>query len=269
MDNQPLVAICEHLVSSLCTKGTYIFREGDPVTMMLLIIRGKLESSTRCGRTGFFNLVTLKPGDFCGEELLAWALVPEPTNNLPPSTRTVKALVDVEAFALQAEDLKSVASQFRQLRSKKFQHAFRCSSLQWRTWAACFIQCAWRRYSSQFRRLRSKNTFRFYSQQWRTWAACFIQYAWRQYERRKMIMAARLIQAARRQYESNMATDSSMRKSFHSVRLNEVDYQDDSPPENSLTVKSIALTWKAPQNIEELPNLRKPDEPDFSVEPDD
>ncbi|KAG6384335.1 hypothetical protein SASPL_155859 [Salvia splendens] len=46
MDSQLLDAICERLVSSLSTQGTYIVREGDPVTEMLFIIRGTLESST-------------------------------------------------------------------------------------------------------------------------------------------------------------------------------------------------------------------------------
>ena len=120
MDDQLLDAICERLVSSLSTEGTYIVREGDLVTEMLFIIRGKLESSTTDGgRTGFFNSITLKPGDFCGEELLGWALVPKPTVNLPSSTRTVKAILEVEAFALRAEDLRFVASQFRRLHSRK------------------------------------------------------------------------------------------------------------------------------------------------------
>lgn len=147
MDDQLLDAICERLVSSLCTEGTYIVREGDPVTEMLFIIRGRLESSTtNGGRTGFFNSITLSPGDFCGEELLGWALHPKASLNLPSSTRTVRALVEVEAFALRAEDLKFVANQFRRLHSKKLQHTFRFYSHHWRTWAACFIQAAWRRY---------------------------------------------------------------------------------------------------------------------------
>ncbi|KAJ4816499.1 cyclic nucleotide-gated channel 6 [Rhynchospora pubera] len=147
MDDQLLNAICERLVSSLSTKGTYVVREGDPVTEMLFIIRGELESSTtNGGRTGFFNSTILKPGDFCGEELLGWALVSKSTINLPSSTRTVKALVEVEAFALRAEDLKFVANQFRRLHSKKLQHTFRFYSHHWRTWATCFIQAAWRRY---------------------------------------------------------------------------------------------------------------------------
>ncbi|KAJ8750987.1 hypothetical protein K2173_016168 [Erythroxylum novogranatense] len=150
MDDQLLDAICERVVSSLSTAGTYIVREGDPVTEMLFIIRGRLDSSTtNGGRTGFFNTITLKPGDFCGEELLAWALHPKSSLNLPSSTRTVKALNEVEAFALRAEDLKFVANQFRRLHSKKLQHTFRYHSHHWRTWAACFIQAAWRRHKKR------------------------------------------------------------------------------------------------------------------------
>ncbi|CAH1432660.1 unnamed protein product [Lactuca virosa] len=155
MDDQLLDAICERLVSSLSTEGAYIVREGDPVTEMFFIIRGRLESSTtNGGRTGFFNSIIMRPGDFCGEELLAWALHPKSTVNLPSSTRTVRSLTEVEAFALRAEDLKFVANQFRRLHSKKLQHTFRHYSHHWRTWAACFIQAAWRRYK---RRVMAKN----------------------------------------------------------------------------------------------------------------
>ncbi|KAI3462993.1 hypothetical protein Pfo_019656 [Paulownia fortunei] len=116
MDDQLLDAICERLI--------------------LFIIRGQLESSTtNGGRSGFFNSITLRPGDFCGEELLTWALVPNSSRNVPSSTRTVKTLTEVEAFALRAMTLN-----FKQL-----QHAFRYYSHQWRTWAACFIEAAWRR----------------------------------------------------------------------------------------------------------------------------
>ena len=150
MDDQLLDAICERLKSSLNTRDTYIFREGDPVSEMLFIVKGELESSTTDGgRTGFFNSITLRAGDFCGEELLTWALVPSSSLNLPLSTRTVKSLTEVEAFALQAEDLKYVASQFKRLHSKKLQHAFRYYSHQWRTWGTCYIQVAWRRYKKR------------------------------------------------------------------------------------------------------------------------
>ncbi|KAE8655749.1 putative cyclic nucleotide-gated ion channel 18 [Hibiscus syriacus] len=150
MDDQLLDAMCERLVSSLSTKGNYIVREGEPANEMLFIIRGQLESSTTGGgRTGFFNSITLRPGDFCGEELLTWALMPNSTLNLPLSTRTVRAVSEVEAFALQADDLQFFAHQFKRLQSKKLQHAFRYYSHQWRMWGATFVEAAWRRFKKR------------------------------------------------------------------------------------------------------------------------
>ncbi|KAH9626757.1 hypothetical protein KSS87_022071 [Heliosperma pusillum] len=147
MDERLLTAICERLKPSLYTEHTFILREGDPVDEMLFIIRGHLESETTDGgRSGFLNRSSLKEGAFCGDELLTWALDPRSGSNLPSSTRTVKALTEVEAFALEAEELKYVASQFRRLHSRQVQHTFRFYSQQWRTWAARFIQAAWRRH---------------------------------------------------------------------------------------------------------------------------
>lgn len=147
MDERMLDAICERLKPALFTSGTCVVREGDLVNEMLFIVRGRLDScTTNGGRTGFFNSCRLGSGDFCGEELLPWALDPRPTVVLPSSTRTVKAITEVEAFALIAGDLKFVAAQFRRLHSKQLRHTFRFHSHQWRTWAACFIQAAWFRY---------------------------------------------------------------------------------------------------------------------------
>ncbi|GMJ00950.1 cyclic nucleotide-gated channel 13, CYCLIC NUCLEOTIDE-GATED CHANNEL 13 [Hibiscus trionum] len=147
MDERLLDAMCDRLKPALYTDKSYIVREGDPVEEMLFIIRGNLMSTTtNGGRTGFFNSVHLKAGDFCGDDLLTWALDLQSSSNLPISTRTVQALTEVEAFALMADDLKFVASQFRRLHSKQFQHTFKFYSVQWQTWAASFIQAAWRRY---------------------------------------------------------------------------------------------------------------------------
>ncbi|KAK6142710.1 hypothetical protein DH2020_023058 [Rehmannia glutinosa] len=118
MDEQLLDAMCSHLKPVLYTKNSFIVREGDPVDEMLFIMR----------------------------ELLTWALDPNSSSSLPISTRTVQAVKDVEAFCLMPDDLKFVASQFRRLHSKQLRHIFRCSSPQWRTWGACFIQAAWRRH---------------------------------------------------------------------------------------------------------------------------
>ena len=126
MDESLLDAMCERLKPALCTEGTNILREGDPVNEMFFVIRGQLESvTTNGGRTGFLNFGVLGVGDFCGEELLTWALDPKPQNHLPISTHTVRAVKEVEAFSLSSEDLKFVASQFRRLHSKQLQHTFR------------------------------------------------------------------------------------------------------------------------------------------------
>ncbi|XVE67954.1 hypothetical protein DITRI_Ditri09bG0029400 [Diplodiscus trichospermus] len=150
MDDQLLDAICGRLVSSLCTEGNYIVREGEPVSEMLFIIRGQLESSTtNGGRSGFFNSITLRAGYFCGEELLTWALMANSSLNLPLSTRTVRVISEVEAFSLEADDLQFFAHQFKRLQRKELQHAFRYYSHQWMTWGACFRQAAWRRYKKR------------------------------------------------------------------------------------------------------------------------
>jgi len=224
MDDPLLDAICERLVSSLYTEHMHIVREGDPVAEMLFIIRGRLESSTtNGGRTGFFNTITLKPGDFCGEELLGWALHPKSSLNMPSSTRTVRALVEVEAFALRAEDLKFVANQFRRLHSKKLQH-----------------------------------TFRFYSHHWRSWAACFVQAAWRRSNRRKM------------------AKSLSSMESFASERDDGETRDEEEPlfsppqPKSSLAVTFLASKFAAntKRGFQKI-KLQKPEEPDFSADPDD
>ncbi|KAK4717931.1 hypothetical protein R3W88_016269 [Solanum pinnatisectum] len=138
------------LKPALCTQGTFLVRESDPVNEMLFIIQGNLDSyTTNGGHTGFFNFCRIGPSDFCGEELLTWALNRCPSVILPSSTRTVKVVSEVESFALVAEDLKFVAAQFQRLHSKQLRHKFRFYSHQWRTWAACFIHAAYRRYKKR------------------------------------------------------------------------------------------------------------------------
>jgi cyclic nucleotide gated channel len=150
MDAKLRDAICERLRPVLCTKSTVIMREGDPVSEMLFVVRGVLNSvSTDGGRLGYYNQIKVGKGEFCGEELVSWALDPKQSVNLPTSNRTIEAEGEVEAFALTAEDLKSVAKQFRLLHSKKLHQMFRFYSHPWRSWAASFIQAAWRRYKKR------------------------------------------------------------------------------------------------------------------------
>ncbi|CAH2057736.1 unnamed protein product [Thlaspi arvense] len=127
MDDRLLDALCARLQTVLYTEKSYIVREGEPVEEMLFIMRGNLISATTYGgKTGFFNSVSLSAGDFCGDHLLTWALDPH-TSHFPISSRTVQALTEVEGFILSADDLKFY-------------------SVQWQTWAACFIQAAWKRH---------------------------------------------------------------------------------------------------------------------------
>ncbi|KAG6730286.1 hypothetical protein I3842_01G072400 [Carya illinoinensis] len=150
MDQHLWDPLVDRLKPVLYTQFSYIVREGDPVDEMLFIMQGKLATfTTNGGIAGFFNIVDLKAGDFCGEELLTWALYDQSSTTFPHSTRTVEAKTEVQAFALMAEVLKTVASQFRKLHTKEWQHTFKFYSQQWRTWAACFIQSAWRRYSKK------------------------------------------------------------------------------------------------------------------------
>ncbi|KAK4781292.1 hypothetical protein SAY87_017398 [Trapa incisa] len=243
MDDQLLDAICERLISSLSTEGTYIVREGDPVTEMLFIIRGRLESSTtNGGRTGFFNSIILKQGDFCGEELLAWALLPKSSQNLPSSTRTVRALVEVEAFALRAEDLKFVANQFRRLHSKKLQH-----------------------------------TFRFYSHHWRTWAACFIQAAWRRHKRRSLEGSLSMKESfsyGELETDDDPGLEQGKEDNLSSAGLNSASNSSQAKLNLGATIlasRFAANTRRGAQKVKDagMPMLQKPEEPDFSAEPDD
>lgn len=214
MNERLLDDICERLKPCLFTSNTYIIEEGDPVDQMLFIVRGCLEITTAYGWSSGF----LEEGDYCCEELLTWALDPKSGANIPSSGRTLRALKDVEAFALPADEIKFVVSQFRRQRPRQVQHAFRFFSQNWRTWAACFIQAAWRTYHnaggggrtsyslSNHKRLMKLGKFSYsnftddtdyklvpsgsglYSQEYRTWAACVIQASWRTYSKRKVLL---------------------------------------------------------------------------------
>ncbi|KAJ8447492.1 hypothetical protein Cgig2_019486 [Carnegiea gigantea] len=129
----------ERLKPTLCTEGILLVSEGDPLTEMLFVVRGHLYSCTTGGGCiGFFSSTEISPGDFCGEELLMWALEPPSNGSLPSSTWTVKAITDVQAFTLEAD--------FRRLHSRELKHTLRCYSHQWRLWAARHIQAAWHRH---------------------------------------------------------------------------------------------------------------------------
>lgn len=161
MDEPILDAICEKLRQKLYIRGSDIFYQGGPVEKMVFIVRGKVES---IGADG--NIAPLSEGDVCGEELLTWYLEQSTVHKdggkirFPGqrlfSTRTVKCLTNVEAFALRDADLEEVTALFaRFLRNPRVQGAIRYESPYWRNMAATRIQVAWR---YRQRRLKRSDT---------------------------------------------------------------------------------------------------------------
>ncbi|KAL2903164.1 Cyclic nucleotide-gated ion channel 17 [Bienertia sinuspersici] len=122
MDAPLMEAICQH-VKTFCSKeGTYIVYEGDIVKQMLFIFSGQLEVSFT--DRGNSTVAILGAGECCGQELVTWASQPRTSmDDLPSSTWTIKCLTDVEAFVLQAYDMKILATQFAH--NQDFQRAFK------------------------------------------------------------------------------------------------------------------------------------------------
>ncbi|XP_021769481.1 probable cyclic nucleotide-gated ion channel 14 [Chenopodium quinoa] len=112
-----LEAICQHLKTLSCKEGTYIVKQ------MLFIFSGELELSFT--HTGNSCLTILgSSGECCGQEIVTWASQSTTSmDNLPSSTWTIKCLTDVEAFVLQAYDMKILATQFAH--NQEFQRAFK------------------------------------------------------------------------------------------------------------------------------------------------
>ncbi|CAB4320529.1 unnamed protein product [Prunus armeniaca] len=117
MDDQVLNEIFDNLKPMSYTKDNYIIGEGEPLSKMLFITHGDVLTYTTNNGAGTSSggsstIKYLAKGDFCGEELLTWASTFSPLSDLPISTRFVKSLTKVEAFALVANDLRIIASKF-------------------------------------------------------------------------------------------------------------------------------------------------------------
>lgn len=84
MDEQLLDSLCDCLKPVFHPENSYIVWEREPITEMSFFMRGKLLTMTTTGRrAGFVDSYYLNGGDFCGEELLTWALDPHSSSNLP------------------------------------------------------------------------------------------------------------------------------------------------------------------------------------------
>ncbi|XP_059450223.1 cyclic nucleotide-gated ion channel 1-like [Corylus avellana] len=112
-----LQLICESLKPLYYNEESYILREGEPLTAMLFITQGSVccfktnnDDSGENGEGIVSGAECIEKGKFYGEQLLKWGFngsSPE-LSDLPISTKTVKALTKVEAFALTANNLKNL-----------------------------------------------------------------------------------------------------------------------------------------------------------------
>lgn len=128
-DYIPLLEVLyDYLKPVFFGERTLIIREGDPIDEMVFVLKGNLWAYTARNETTTFGQQKnhLSDGDYCGEELIAWAQC-ESFSKLPLSTRTIQALTDVEAFVLMANDLKlAIETCFRRY------HAARTVQSHWR-----------------------------------------------------------------------------------------------------------------------------------------
>ncbi|KAI0529635.1 hypothetical protein KFK09_002189 [Dendrobium nobile] len=144
MDELVLENICDRVKSLVFPKGETITREGDPVQRMIFIVRGHLQSKQLL-RDGLQSCCMLGPGNFSGDELLSWCLRRPFVHRLPPSSSTLITLETIEAFGLEAADVKYVTQHFRYVfLNERVRRSARYYSPAWRTWAAVAIQLAWR-----------------------------------------------------------------------------------------------------------------------------
>lgn len=141
LDEQQMNAIFNHFTLVPYTQGMFLVQEGNSVNKLQLIVGGSTLSTSSSG-----VFISRNNGEFCGEELVSWAVDQPSDSNVgfPTSTRTVEAVTQVDAFSIEASDLKEFVSQFRQPNGQ-LPECFRYDSEKWRNRAAEIIQQAWHR----------------------------------------------------------------------------------------------------------------------------
>ncbi|GMN41061.1 hypothetical protein TIFTF001_010284 [Ficus carica] len=123
-----------------------IIREGGPIRRMVFIVRGRARRSQGLSR-GFLATSAIEPGGFFGDELLSWCLRRPFVDRLPASSATFTCAEPIEAFAIDADQLRFIIDHFRyKFASERLKRTARYYSSNWRTWGAVIIQLAWRRY---------------------------------------------------------------------------------------------------------------------------
>lgn len=113
---------------------------------MVFIVQGRMKRNQALSK-GVVATSTLEPGGFLGDELLSWCLRRPFIDRLPASSATFTCIESIEAFGLEAQDLRYITDHFRyKFANERLKRTARYYSSNWRTWAAVNIQLAWRRY---------------------------------------------------------------------------------------------------------------------------
>jgi hypothetical protein len=110
--------ICDYLQPVHYNQHNYIVREGEPLDAMLFITQGIIWNFTTINAER--SAKCIEKGSFYGEELLEWGLersALSDLSDLPISLRTLKTHTKVEAFALMANDLRTIVSRLAQVTS--------------------------------------------------------------------------------------------------------------------------------------------------------
>ncbi|ONI24098.1 hypothetical protein PRUPE_2G223600 [Prunus persica] len=107
MDEQVLKAICQHLKPRKYTEDKLILREGEPLKMMLFIVEGHVAIEKKG-----VSILNQGARELYGEKLLAWPFSTSFPKKLPTATESARAIGDVEALILMANDMKGVVFKF-------------------------------------------------------------------------------------------------------------------------------------------------------------
>ncbi|KAL5741339.1 hypothetical protein ACOSP7_028071 [Xanthoceras sorbifolium] len=146
LDDLILDNICDRVKPIVFSKDEKIIREGDPVPRMVFIVRGRIKRSQSLSK-GMIATSVLEPGGFLGDELLSWCLRRPFIDRLPASSATFVCMESIEAFGLDAKNLRYITDHFRyKFANERLKRTARYYSSNWRTWAAVNIQFAWRKY---------------------------------------------------------------------------------------------------------------------------
>ncbi|XP_028759376.1 cyclic nucleotide-gated ion channel 2-like [Neltuma alba] len=146
LDDLILDNICDRVKPLIFSKDEKIIREGDPVTRMVFIVRGRIKRIQSLSK-GVIATSNLEGGGFLGDELLSWCLRRPFMDRLPASSAAFVCVESTEAFGLSAEHLKYITDHFRyKFANERLKRTARYYSSNWRTWAAVNIQLAWQNY---------------------------------------------------------------------------------------------------------------------------